>query len=217
LTKSNSLSIITVYLGESTVSTQISALEHRPHDFIREVSPAAIDFYVEELSGLYLPDDFRQAHGDVHSVERWKPEDRLCGKFGRFALRHAQEEDGQGELDDILLIGTTIGLSGVDRYRRMKSLRHYELEDNARDMLKDRNLTGPPIEIIGVDYGGTSIKFDDNGLPQSIRVEGLSYDFGRAEAEGRQETCKLFERLVGNSVQVINVDPEPKEYEQIIE
>jgi len=83
----------------------ISALERTPSDLIREVSPEAIDFYVDGLSGLYLPDEFREEHGDHFSVAYWKAENRLQGKFGRFALRHTQEDSGAEEepLGDILV------------------------------------------------------------------------------------------------------------------
>jgi hypothetical protein len=194
------------------VSTPISALERKPTDFIREVSPDALNFYAKGLSELYLPEDFRQAHNS-YKAKYWKSEDRLRGKFGRFALLDTREEVGQDELEGMLVIGTTIALSGL-----MESLRHFQLDNMARgEILSQRDLTYPPIQVIGVDYGATSIGLDESGTPQSISVGESSCDFGRADAEGRQKTCELFEQLLGKDIQVINADPEPQEYEQIIE
>lgn len=116
----------------------ISALEHKPSDFVREVSTDAITFYVDELSGIYLPEEFKEAHADRFDVEYWKPEDRLRGKFGRFALKRAEETGDEKPLDGILVMGTTIGLSGLDRDGYMASLRHFTLDDKIRDILEER-------------------------------------------------------------------------------
>jgi hypothetical protein len=198
------------------MTTPISALEHQPSDFIREASLDAINFYVDKLSGIYLPDDFKQAHGDVYHIKYWKPENRLRGKFGRFALKHVQEEDDQAEIDDILLMGTTIGLSGLGRDGYMESLRHYSLQDKVREVLEERELVGAPIRIDRADYGDTTIVLGENGDVNAFSAGGSSYDFGRANAEGRQQTCDVFERLLGNAIKVINADPEPKPRDRIV-
>lgn len=194
------------------MANPISALEHKPSDFVREVSLDTIIYYSDELSGLFLPDEFRSTHADVINVKNWKPEDRLHGKFGRFALRHT----GDCELNDILVMGTTIGLHGLDRYNNMESLLHRNLHGRARDILEERGLTDEIIGVDRADYGVTRIELDERGAPKSVSVSGLSIDFGRANAEGRQRTCELFERLLGVSVQVINVDPKPKEHDRIV-
>jgi hypothetical protein len=199
------------------VASPISALEHEPHDFIREVSPEAISFYVDEISGIYLPDEFMQQHAEVFDVRFWKPDDRLRGKFGRFALSHAQEEEEQVALDDILVMGTTIGLSGLDRDGDMGSLRHFSLQNKVRDVLEARDLVGKRIRVDRADYGDTTIVLAEDGSADSLRVGGSSIDFGRAKAEGRQQTCNVFEQLLGNAIKVINEDPEPKDYERIVE
>lgn len=193
----------------------ISALEHRPSGFIREVSPEAIRFYVSDLSRIYLPEEFRTKHSDIYDVERWEPENRLGGKFGRFTVRHAQEEEGQPELDDILLMGTTIGLYGLDR-RNLMSLRHATLSNGIVDILEARGLAETPVRVKDVDYGATSIILGENGTAQALRVSSKSYDYGRAETEGRQQTCELFERLLAGTVEVINADPEPRPHDRII-
>jgi len=198
------------------LATPLSALEHQPPDFIREVSPEAISFYADELSGLYLPDDFKEVHSEVFDVAYWKPEERLRGKFGRFALRYAQEEDGQAELNDILFMGTTIGLSGLGRDGNLASLRHYSFQDKVMDVLEERALADERIRIVRADYGSTAIVLGESGTPESLRVGGTSYDFGRAKAEGRQQTCELFERLLSGAIKVINENPEPRERERII-
>lgn len=200
------------------MSAPISALECEPYDLVREVSPEAINFYVDELSGIYLPDDFKNEHADVRDVEGWKPEDRLDGKFGRWDVRRAREggESKEELLDGILLMGTTIGLSGLDRDGYMTDLRHLVLRSKVRDVLEKRNLLGEKITVNAVDYGHTSIKLDDDGQVEAIRVDDSSFDFGRANTEGRQETCDMFAQLLGDEIQVINADPEPREFDQIV-
>lgn len=197
------------------MAAPISALELRPHDLVREVSLDAINFYVDELSGIYLPDEFKEANADVPDVKYWKSEDRLRGKFGRFTLDHVKGNDDEEQLDGILLMGTTIGLSGLDRYKDMNSLRHYGLKAKVRDVLEARGLLGQHIKVNPVDYGSTRIGLDESGATNTVNVSGNSYDFGRAKAEGRQVTCEMFGRLLGNEIQVLNTDPEPRENEQI--
>jgi hypothetical protein len=193
---------------------QISALEHRASDFIREVSLDALNFYTDGLIGLYLPDDFKHANADVFDVKYWKVEDRLVGKFGYFALKHLDDE--QAKLEDILVMGTTIGLHGLDNSGDMESLRHFSLRDGLLSVLKARDLVGEPIRAEAVDYGDTLIKLSEDGTPQSVSIGGTSFDFGRAGTEGRQRTCELFEQLLGQGIDVINSEPEPKERQRII-
>jgi len=195
------------------VPTPISATECIPEDLVREVSPEAITFYVDELSGIYLPDSLKETHADVHSVKYWKPEDRLKGKFGRFSLRPKEGSDEEKALEDILVMGTTISLSGLDEFGRMKRLRHYAL--SLREILEERDLLGQ-VSIDAADYGSTLIQLDDNGVAESLGVGGYSVDFGRATAEGRQKTCDLFEQILGDEVQVINAEPEPRNSQRII-
>lgn len=191
----------------------ISAIEHHPHEYIREVSPDAIAFYVDELSGMYLPEDFRQAHVDAFDVEFWGPEKRLYGKFGRFAVR---SEEGS-EHEDILLMGTTIGMGSLDRGGHLESLRHYHFKDMAEDLaLNARDLDPETWWLEAVDYGGTTISLDALGKPRKFRISGNSIDFGRANAEGREKTCELAATLLSGTVEVVNSDPEPREHEQII-
>jgi hypothetical protein len=194
-----------------------SALDHEPHELIREVSPEAISFYVDELSGIYLPDDFRQEHDDRTDVKYWKPEDRLLGKFGRFTLRHVQGEGEDEPLDGILLMGTTIGLSGLDRYGDLRSLRHYSFIDTMRDVLEARGLMGQNVAIDRADYGATNIALDGSDIPIRLDVFGSSGDYGRADTEGRRQTCEMFEHLIGPAITVINRDPEPRPRERIVD
>lgn len=192
----------------------VSALEYQPFDFTREVSPAAITFYVDELRGVYLPNDFRDSHRDVADIKSWQPEDRLHGKFGRFMVKRAQNSE---ECEDILVMGTTMGLSGLDRHERdLSKLRHRVFNDTVRDVLDRRGLLGKSVSIDPVDYGSTGIVVGENGIAGAIEVGRNSYEFGRATAEGRQETCDLFRQLLGNAVEVINKDPEPSADERIM-
>jgi hypothetical protein len=199
------------------VPASISALEHTPYDFVREVSTDAITFYADELSGIYLPEEFKEAHADRFDVKCWKPEARLRGKFGRFALKRAEETGDEEPLDGILLMGTTIGLDGLDRYDDMESLRHYAFNEKFRDVLEERDLVGQRIAVDRADYGATTIKLGSDGLAETVHVDGASGDFGRATAEGRQETCAMFAQLLGNEIQVINVDPEPRPSQRIVD
>jgi hypothetical protein len=196
----------------------ISALEHEPFDLVREVSPDAISFYVDELSGIYLPEEFKVGRADVLAVKRWKPENRLNGKFGRFTVTlvvEKGEEENEERLDDILVMGTSIGLSGIDRYRSMDSLRHYTLDDMIGSILKGRDIAGPNISVRRADYGSTIIGPASNP-GEEIIVGSSSYDFGRASTDGRQETCDLFAQLLGDKTRVVNSDPEPREKDKII-
>jgi hypothetical protein len=115
-----------------------------------------------------------------------------------------------------LLMGTTIGLSGLGRDGYMESLRHYSLQDKVREVLEERELVGAPIRIDRADYGDTTIVLGENGDVNAFSAGGSSYDFGRANAEGRQQTCDVFERLLGNAIKVINADPEPKPRDRIV-
>jgi len=88
----------------------ISALDLTPYDLIREVSPEAVNFYVEDLSGLYLPEEFQNEHADVTDVKYWRARERLRGKFGRFTVMQFEEsgeEEREDQLDGILVMGTT--------------------------------------------------------------------------------------------------------------
>ncbi len=197
------------------MDSPVSAILHEPSDFVREVSADAIKFYVNGLSKIYLPDGFKQANAGVLDVECWKPEDRLCGKFGRFALLHAVE-GAQAQLDDILMMGTTIGLSGVSHYGLcMASLRHNRLEAQALHILRSRGLD-KGISVEPADYGSTTIVLDKSGKPQSVVVDGSSVEFGRANTEGRERTCELFRRLLGGDIGVDNAEPSPREFGRII-
>ncbi len=105
-------------------------------------------------------------------------------------------------------MGTTIGLSGLDRHGYLESLRHYSFQDRMRDVLEERDLLGKPIRINRADFGSTTIVLGESGDADALRVGGSSYDFGRADADGRQQTCEVFERLLGNTINVINEEPE---------
>jgi hypothetical protein len=201
----------------SIVPASISALENTPDEFVREVSPDAITFYIDELSGIYLPEAFKEAHAGRFDVDYWKPEARLRGKFGRFALKHIEEAGDEEPLDGILVMGTTIGLSGLDRYGDMVSLRHFAFNEKIREILDERDLLGRLIDVKPADYGATTIKLGDSGVAEALSVDGSSGDYGRATAEGRQETCAMFAQLLGNEIQVINVDPEPRPSQRIVD
>lgn len=193
----------------------ISALEQRTTELMREVSPDAISFYVDELSGIFLPDDFQAEHHELFDVKYWKPEDRLHGKFGRFTLK--QTEGAAVDLDDILIMGTTIGVGGLDRNRYMHSLRHYALGGLVPAIAQQRGVDWYAVEARAVDYGSTAIVLDTEGQASAIKVGEDSIDFGRDDFAGRQKTCELFEKLLAStSLQVINTDPEPREHEHVI-
>jgi hypothetical protein len=197
-----------------TMCNTLSALDHRPSDFIREVSPEAVGFYVDDLSGISLPETFKTEHADNIDVRFWKPEDRLQGKFGRWAVTRV-EDDKEIPLDDILLMGSTIGLTGFDRYGDLQSLRHVMLLTAVRGVLKNRGLTDEPLGVKAIDYGSTAIHVED-GEATKLTVGGSSVDFGRADKDVRQRTCEAFGSLLGNHIEVVNLNPEPKDYERII-
>ncbi len=198
---------------------RISALESEPEDHIRRVEPGVLSYYVNDLSGLYLPDSFTSEHINNPSVNCWKPEDRLHGKFGRFI---AQRYISFGRPDpafnpiQVILMGTTIDLGYDEHLRRMSSLRHYVLDSKVMGIIRDSAGEDGRLGFESVDYGSTTIKLDKDGEPVAVDVYGQSFDFGRADTEGRRETCELFQALLGDSIQVVNVNPEPIVTDQII-
>ena len=198
------------------MANPISALKHRSFDFIREVSLDALTFYADGLSGIYLPEDFKQEHGETYGVKYWTADERLNGKFGRITLKYAQEEEPAAELDDILLMGTTIGVHSLDRYNQLESLRHYSFREKLRDVVEARGLLGMKISYAEVDYGDTRIMLGESGAPERLEVSGNSFDFGRANTEGRQQTCDLFQRILGSTIEIVNSYPEPNKNERII-
>lgn len=197
-----------------------SAIEHQPEEFMREVSPEAIRFYVEELRSLRLPLDFRAQHACNEYLGGWDTEDRLKGKFGRFTVKAVGDDVEPKELEDVLVMGTTIGLGELDgtgRYARLRSLRHYSLFDAAEKVLMARGLEDVELELNEVDFGFTTIRLNPNGVAKQIVVSAESVDFGRADAEGRLQTCQLFSKLLGDQVAVVNLDPAPDRHSLIIE
>jgi hypothetical protein len=194
----------------------ISALERTPYDLIREVSPDAIRFYVDELRGIYLPEDFKQAYADVLEVKFWTPQDRLKGKFGRFAVKLV-ESGGELPADGILAMGPVIGLSGLaNDGRGMDRLRHSTLDEKAQAILKERGLPGADAILNRADYGSTAILLNSDGLVQAIALSSASLEFGRADTDGRRETCDMFKRLLRNEIEVMNIGPGPDGPERII-
>jgi hypothetical protein len=182
------------------VPKPINASEYSPDDFIHNVTPEAIGFFVHDLAGLYLPDDFVSMNPDGIGVSSWNIDNRLLGSFARY-----QVEDH----DDVLLMGTTIGLPNADN-SDLDKLRHYEFSYALVGLNPDTMSRSAK----AVDYGRTLIKISQDGTTE-VRVSGCSADYGRANPEVRQSTCKLFSaRLPG--IQVVNVDPVPKEYDKII-
>lgn len=197
-----------------------SAIEHQPEEFMREVSPEAIRFYVEELRSLRLPLDFRAEHACNEYLGGWDTEDRLKGKFGRFTLEAIDKDVDPDKLADVLVMGTTIGLGALDgtgRYARLRSLRHYSLFDAAEKVLMARGLEDVELELNEVDFGSTTIRLNPNSVAKQIVVSAESIDFGRADAEGRLQTCQLFSKLLGDQIAVVSLDPAPDRHSLIIE
>lgn len=197
------------------MAERISALDHRPEDFIREVSVEALSFYADDLSGLFIPEDFK-VKNNVYAVKRWHINQRLLGKFGRFALSE-DSEDKLVEVEEVMLMGSTIGLDRLSRSTdNFLSLDHYQLELAVPDVVRARGLQDRVGLSSALDFGITSIGLDDEGVPNSLLVFGKSSTYGRADAEGRQLTVDLMAKLLGESVEVINCEPEPDPNERIL-
>jgi hypothetical protein len=206
------------------IMVEISALEVRhPTEFVREVEEGVLDYYVHGLNGLYLPDDFRAEHANDYGVEYWKPRDRLLGKFGRFVIsKYTYNDEEEPLIDDeftpvdIIVMGTTIGLGYNEYRRRMNCLVHYDLGREALIFFKSRSNDQANMGYRAIDYGSTEIKLNEAGEPASVSIYSQSYDFGRADTDGRSETCRLFQVLLGGAIKVVNVDPQPRVTDQII-
>jgi hypothetical protein len=193
----------------------ISALNHKPTDFIREVSPEAITFYIDDMSGLYLPDEFKQEYWAQLNVKNGKLEERLHGKFGRFVIGHI-ENDGKYKEKDVMLMGTTIGLSTSSRNGELEYLRHRNLYETVIKLIEEQGMLSDLMKVDPADFGSTSIITTARGSAESIYIGGSSMDFGRAAAEGRQQTCELFQKLLGDTIKVVNVEPELMSTQQLI-
>jgi hypothetical protein len=208
---------------------RISAIDLNPIDCVREVSPAAIDYYVEELSGLFLPPDFVEANIDSDpQLGEWGPDERLRGSFGRFVVDYYAEQEGDlanvapAESQEMLVMGTTIGLPGpYYNMFGMRSLKHVDLlEYLKRASRNEADQKGMITNIRKVDFGHTEIVLGEDGTVKKLLVSGSSYDFGRADEIGRSETCRAFERalegVVESFVEVVNVNQVPRGYDRII-
>lgn len=196
---------------------KISALDVTTFGLIREVSVEALDFYANGLSGLYLPEDFKEAHDDSFDVKYWDVQKRLRGKFGRFVLKLEDKDSSVGdEVEEVLLMGPTIGVDLIDSRGNMQSLRHFEFRPKLFDVFRTRGLDVGDYEVFREDYGSTTILLGDNGEARALEVGGRSIDYGRADKQGRQATCDLFSKLLNKSIDVINLDPEPSEHDYVI-
>ncbi len=190
------------------MTERISALDHRPIDFVREVSPDALDFYVKGLRGLYMPE----------SEQRFlDPSDRLHGKFGRYVLANSETSE---TFREILLMGTVVTL-GPKAYGAIDSLLHFQIRSALINMVRRGEVEhvpeGVPIDVQHVDYGQTQIILGKDDQLQSVLVSGASFEFGRASEEGRQQTCELFDSLLEGTVTVVNANPTPETYDDIIQ
>lgn len=198
---------------------EISALDVRPYDLSREVDDSMIAYYVDELRGVYLPEDYVSAHRQrSRDVARWSPEDRLSGKFGRFLIEQfeSDEDDEPFAVKDLLVIGTTMGVSGIDRYGYLHSLRHYDLRDRAWHILQTRDYGKTQATLKPQDYGATQIHTEEGHGVTKVSVSGRSLDYGRADTAGRKITCDLFKQLLGGTVEIVDADPNPMEREVVI-
>lgn len=197
---------------------EISALDVTTYGLIREVSVEALDFYANGLFGLYLPEDFKEAHKDSYDVERWDLQQRLRGKFGRFVLKLEGEDSSDVDTPDevVLLMGTIICVDLIDSRGNMQSLRHFEFRHKLFDVFRSRGLDQSDFAVDRVDYGSTSIVLGANGDINEIEVGGRSIDYGRADEIGRQETCELFKKAVGDAIGVVSKDPIPDERDYVI-
>ncbi len=151
------------------MAEHISALELTPAQLIREVSPDAVEFYVNGLSGIYLPQDVLDEHAGSFDVKYWKPDDRLRGKFGRFVVRQSNEDDPntRKKIDDILLMGTTIGVGDLDLREKFACLRHYEFSGPLQTLLLEREYARNEVIVSSVDYGDVGILLAQNGQTET--------------------------------------------------
>ena len=193
------------------MAEHISALTKWPIDCVRQVTPGVLGFYVDELSGLYLPDDFTERFRGNNFVEGWDVADRLKGKFGRFTLSGEVPSDVDvSDIEEIIIMGTTLPLG-----KELNQLRHRSLPQLLYPILKNRDLLGRGLSYEKTDYGDTEIVVDGRNVPQELRVFSESADFGRADADGRERTCEVLRSILA-PLAVMNVELEPSRYSKII-
>lgn len=201
-----------------TETGKISALDVTTYDLIREVSVEALDYYANGLSGLHLPEAFKKANETSFDIQHWDVQKRLHGKFGRFVLKQEDEDgsDADAREESVLLMGSTIGVDLIDSRGNMQNLRHFEFRHKLFEVFRSRGLDGSNFAVDRVDYGSTRIELGDDGAVCSVDVGGRSIDYGRADELGRQETCELFKKAVGDAIDLVNKDPVPDEWDYVI-
>ncbi len=193
------------------MAEHISALTKWPIDCVRQVTTGVLDFFVDELSGLYLPDDFTERFRGNSFVEGWNVADRLGGKFGRFTLvGEVPPGVDVSDVREIIIMGTTLPLG-----RNLGQLRHHSLPQFLYPVLKKQNLLDNKLDYEVTDYGDTEIVVDERNVPQELRVFSQSADFGRADADGRERTCEVLRSILA-PLAVMNVELEPSRYSKII-
>jgi hypothetical protein len=181
----------------------LDALSTSAYDQIRIASPEAVDWYVNGMRSIYLPKDAR----NERSAVKWKPSQRLLGKFARFAI-HSADRDAE-PLPDLLLIATSIALG-----RNLGSVYHRDMD---RWAYFNQLEQGQSLQAL--DYGYIKIVPNEfTPCRAKLILMHASVDYGRADVAGRDETCELFkEALADGRMNVINRHPSPASHNPILD
>lgn len=199
----------------------INAEHVEPIELGHEVSRGAIRFFADGLSGIYLPDRYKDQGPDDYS------KGRLTGIFGRFSLDHfndspKDERIGEPDIKDILLMGSTIELPIWDHVASAKGTVKFGEKDfgpllagamEDRDLLRQSDLIRPE----RADFGTTEIVLDEYGAPKELIISGASELLGRADTQGREQTVEMFQQTLGDSINVVNADPSPGAQDMLIQ
>lgn len=180
---------------------------HNMSDFMRVVSPEAIDFYVRGMSEIYLSDEYREIFSGLLIGSSWKPENRLTAKFGRFMIEGIE---GHDEPQELLVMAPLIAVGSISGRSDLFGIHEPQHRDIEGWTMARNELLGytasPNYGMHATDWGRTTIDLDTDGQPELLHVYDRSVKFGRATAEGRADTVDHFARVLDGVVTVVNGD-----------
>lgn len=62
----------------------------------------------------------------------------------------------------------------------------------------------------------TSIILNKDETVTGLEVSDASLDYGRADKEGREQTCALFAKLLQGRIPIVNVNPTLGKYDKLV-
>lgn len=131
------------------------------------------------------------------SDELPKAKEHDTARFGKFV-----------RLGEAMVIGATMSHGTPDHRGDLSTVFHWQLirflhDDPELHQRAEATYNDEPHLRGGLtDAGRTFIKVDETGAPVELSLGGNSFDFGRADAAGREKTLQVAQALVGDTVRV---------------